>query len=133
MRCARRDEELVGAFVAAVTARGFDRQRALLAPTARFRSLTPAAVRETARPTEPPDQRPWHRRPARRIVVGMTASNPKRPEAKCPIRPGEPCTLCQLDVTGPQDCGLVYLVMGDDDLREGLHRNRLENAGRRTA
>ncbi|MEV0398260.1 DUF6767 domain-containing protein [Polymorphospora rubra] len=45
-----------------------------------------------------------------------------RPEARCPIRPGEPCTLCQLDVTGPQDCGLVYLVMHDDELREGLHR-----------
>jgi hypothetical protein len=42
------------------------------------------------------------------------------PAAKCPIRPGEPCTLCQLDVTGPQDCGLVYLVMTDPDLRERL-------------
>ena len=48
-----------------------------------------------------------------------------RPAAKCPIRPGEPCTLCQVDVTGPQDCGLVYLVLGDEELREGLHRNRL--------
>lgn len=43
----------------------------------------------------------------------------------CPIRPGEACTLCQLDVTGPEDCGLVYLVMHDDELREGLNRNRL--------
>jgi hypothetical protein len=43
-----------------------------------------------------------------------------RPEARCPIRPGEPCTLCQVSVTGPQDCGLVYLVMNDDDLRAGL-------------
>jgi hypothetical protein len=41
---------------------------------------------------------------------------------KCPIRPGEPCTLCQLDVTGPEDCGLVYLVMHDPELREGLRR-----------
>jgi hypothetical protein len=39
---------------------------------------------------------------------------------KCPVRPGEPCTLCQLDVTGPQDCGLVYLVMHDPELRAGL-------------
>jgi len=41
---------------------------------------------------------------------------------RCPIRPGEPCTLCQIDVTGPQDCGLVYLVMSDDELREGVRR-----------
>jgi hypothetical protein len=27
------------------------------------------------------------------------------------------CNLCQLDVTGPQDCGLVYLVGADPDLR----------------
>ena len=43
-----------------------------------------------------------------------------RPDARCPVRPGEPCTLCQLDVTGPQDCPLVYLVMNDADLREQL-------------
>ncbi len=40
-----------------------------------------------------------------------------RPEAQCPLRPGDICNLCQLDVTGPQDCGLVYLVMSDPDLR----------------
>ncbi len=40
-----------------------------------------------------------------------------RPEAKCPLRPAETCNLCQLDVTGPQDCGLVYLVMSDPDQR----------------
>jgi uncharacterized protein DUF6767 len=40
-----------------------------------------------------------------------------RPEAQCPLRPSEKCNLCQLDVTGPQDCGLVYLVMSDPDLR----------------
>jgi len=40
-----------------------------------------------------------------------------RPEAQCPLRPGDMCNLCQLDVTGPQDCGLVYLVMSDPDLR----------------
>lgn len=49
----------------------------------------------------------------------------------CPLRPGEPCTLCQVDVTGPQDCGLVYLVMGDDELREGLHRQRLSAISRK--
>jgi len=48
----------------------------------------------------------------------------RMPEAKCPLRPGEPCTLCQINVTGPQDCGLVYLVMDDDDLREELRGYR---------
>jgi hypothetical protein len=48
----------------------------------------------------------------------------------CPLRPGEPCTLCQIDVTGPQDCGLVYLVMGDDELREGLRRTKIRSTSR---
>ncbi|MEV4483093.1 DUF6767 domain-containing protein [Micromonospora coxensis] len=52
----------------------------------------------------------------------MTPRPRVRPDAKCPLRPGQPCTLCQLNVTGPQDCGLVRLVMEDDELREGLHR-----------
>ncbi|MEV0155217.1 DUF6767 domain-containing protein [Micromonospora sp. NPDC050686] len=51
-----------------------------------------------------------------------TTTSPPRPAARCPIRPGQPCTLCQLDVTGPQDCPLVWLVMGDDELREGVRR-----------
>lgn len=46
------------------------------------------------------------------------------PVPQCPIRPGEPCTLCQVSVTGPQDCGLVYLVMSDPDLRHQLARPR---------
>ncbi|MCW3842270.1 hypothetical protein ONA70_19415 [Micromonospora yasonensis] len=54
-----------------------------------------------------------------------------RPAAACPIRPGEPCTLCQVDVTGPQDCGLVWLVMGDDELREGVQRTRRATLGTR--
>ena len=44
-----------------------------------------------------------------------------KPDARCPLRPREPCSLCQLGATGPQDCGLVYLVMSDEDLCEGLH------------
>ncbi len=43
-----------------------------------------------------------------------------RPEPQCPIRPGEPCTLCLGSVTGPQDCGLVWLVMTDADLSREL-------------
>lgn len=46
------------------------------------------------------------------------------PEAKCPIRPLDACTLCQHGVAGPQDCGLVYLVMSDTYLRGELHRLR---------
>lgn len=44
-----------------------------------------------------------------------------RPQPRCPIRPGEPCSLCQPGVTGPEDCGLVYLVRSDPDLRDRLH------------
>lgn len=44
--------------------------------------------------------------------------------AQCPIRPGDPCSLCQPGATGPQDCGLVYLVMDDPDLREQWVANR---------
>jgi hypothetical protein len=44
-----------------------------------------------------------------------------RPQPKCPIRPGEACSLCVPGVAGPQDCGLVFMVMSDPDLREQLH------------
>ncbi len=40
------------------------------------------------------------------------------PTPKCPIRDGEPCSLCFPGATGPQDCGLVYLVQSDDELLE---------------
>jgi hypothetical protein len=51
-----------------------------------------------------------------------------QPEPKCPIRPGEPCSLCVPGASGPQDCGLVYLVMSDPDLRERLHDLRIAAA-----
>ena len=44
--------------------------------------------------------------------------------AKCPIRPGDICNLCQLDVTGPQDCPLVYLVRTDPDLEQEWAQRR---------
>ena len=47
-------------------------------------------------------------------------------EPRCPIRLGEACSLCTPGATGPQDCGLVYLVMEDTDLREELARMRAE-------
>ncbi|WP_341729784.1 DUF6767 domain-containing protein [Brooklawnia sp.] len=37
---------------------------------------------------------------------------------RCPLRPDDPCSLCQPGANGPQDCGLVYLVMDDPELRE---------------
>jgi hypothetical protein len=46
--------------------------------------------------------------------------------ALCPIRLGEPCSLCVPGASGPQDCGLVYLVMQDPDLRAELTRMRAE-------
>lgn len=51
-----------------------------------------------------------------------------RPQPRCPIRVGEPCTLCFPGADGPQNCGLVYLVQSDPDLREQLTAAR---AGRR--
>ena len=39
-------------------------------------------------------------------------------DAKCPIRFGEPCTLCVPGAHGPQDCQLVALVREDPDLAE---------------
>jgi hypothetical protein len=46
------------------------------------------------------------------------------PVPQCPIRLGEPCTLCVPGATGPQDCGLVWLVQDDPELREDLARRR---------
>lgn len=52
-------------------------------------------------------------------------SRPK-PTARCPIRAGEPCTLCFPGADGPQNCGLVYLVQSDDELREQRNEHRRE-------
>jgi hypothetical protein len=57
----------------------------------------------------------------RRIRMGEVRT---QPEPQCPIRPGDPCSLCVPGASGPQDCGLVYLVMSDPDLRERLHQIR---------
>jgi hypothetical protein len=50
------------------------------------------------------------------------------PQPKCPLRPGEPCTLCVPGASGPADCGLVYLVMSDDALRDALRDTRLHRS-----
>lgn len=49
-------------------------------------------------------------------------------EVPCRIRLGEPCRLCMPGATGPQDCGLVYLVLTDADLCEELARMCAERA-----
>lgn len=54
----------------------------------------------------------------------------RRPEPRCPIRPGDPCTLCFPGATGPQDCGLVWLVMGDEDQRAELNEHTRANRER---
>lgn len=48
------------------------------------------------------------------------------PEPKCPVRPGDPCSLCYPGATGPQDCGLVWLVREDPELSAELTRLRSE-------
>ncbi|MBI1376059.1 MAG: hypothetical protein GC157_01025 [Frankiales bacterium] len=38
---------------------------------------------------------------------------------ECPLRPGQPCTLCHPEAkNGPQDCPTVALVRDDPDLAE---------------
>lgn len=45
--------------------------------------------------------------------------------ALCPLRPGQPCTLCHPEAhLGPQDCPTVAIVMADDDLKAELARRR---------
>ncbi|MFK5635463.1 MULTISPECIES: DUF6767 domain-containing protein [unclassified Ornithinimicrobium] len=54
----------------------------------------------------------------------MAAS--RRPVPQCPIRPGDPCSLCVPGATGPHDCGLVYLVQDDPEMAAELARRRSE-------
>lgn len=56
-----------------------------------------------------------------------------KPAPKCPIRFGEPCTLCQLYVTGPEDCQTVKIVMDDPELRAEWHRRRSEYNNKKRA
>ena len=39
-------------------------------------------------------------------------------QARCPLRYGEPCTLCQPGAHGPEDCQTVEMVRADPELRE---------------
>jgi len=47
----------------------------------------------------------------------LTQSRPAS-SPRCPLQPGQPCTLCHKDARlGPQDCPTVAMVMDDPDLR----------------
>jgi len=61
-------------------------------------------------------------------MSSTSAERASQPEPQCPIRIGEPCSLCMPGASGPQDCTLVQLVMTDPDLREELARLRREFA-----
>lgn len=54
-----------------------------------------------------------------------------RPQPKCPIRAGERCSQCVPGATGPDNCGLVWLVKSDPELAEELlaARRELEEQG----
>ena len=58
-------------------------------------------------------------------ATAEAAATRRRPDAMCPLRAGQPCTLCHPEAhIGPQDCPTVALVMADPDLRAGLSRWR---------
>ena len=47
---------------------------------------------------------------------------------RCPLRPGDACTLCVPGASGPQDCPTVAEVMRDPELRTRLVELRHEVA-----
>ena len=47
--------------------------------------------------------------------------------AECPLRPGQPCTLCHPEAKlGPQDCPTVAIVRDDPELAAEAARLRRE-------
>jgi hypothetical protein len=63
---------------------------------------------------------------------GSTARRRGTGAALCPLRPGDPCTLCHPEaMAGPQDCPTVALVMDDPELRAEAARLRSEALLRR--
>ncbi|MDO4613696.1 MAG: hypothetical protein Q4B10_06495 [Actinomycetaceae bacterium] len=79
---------------------------------------------------KPGPEKTWVPRPERHDALQRDPSPTKtartRPDAECPLRPGDPCTLCQAFVTGPHDCQTVRLVMEDPDLKRELAKKRRE-------
>ena len=56
-----------------------------------------------------------------------------RPDALCPLRPGDRCTLCVPGATGPEDCPTVAMVMADPELRERLRELQAEHRAEQRA
>jgi hypothetical protein len=60
----------------------------------------------------------------RRIAITRLPNQPadQAPagDATCPLRPGDGCRMCVPGASGPWDCGLVFLVTTDPDLRAKL-------------
>lgn len=50
---------------------------------------------------------------------------------KCPLRPGDPCTLCVPGASGPHDCQTVRLVLEDPELRALWRQKNAESAAAR--
>lgn len=65
---------------------------------------------------------------------GNSRKKKKYVEPRCPLRPADKCSLCYPGATGPSDCGLVYLTMTDEELRELYddQRARARDAGSTT-
>lgn len=51
-------------------------------------------------------------------------------QPKCPIRDGDPCSLCVPGAGGPHNCGLVALVRDDEELQELRRAMRAERSRR---
>ncbi len=58
--------------------------------------------------------------------MATSPAAPRRtaPMPACPIRDGDPCSQCVPGAEGPADCGLVWLVMTDPEMREEWGRRR---------
>jgi len=55
----------------------------------------------------------------------MRATTSIGPSMRCPLRRGQPCTLCHPDAkSGPADCPTVSLVRDDPDLWDQLQHLR---------
>ena len=59
------------------------------------------------------------------MTAGGTGDRARVVDAACPLRPGQPCTLCHPEAfLGPQDCPTVAIVMDDPELRAEVARLR---------
>jgi hypothetical protein len=59
------------------------------------------------------------------VADGGSGTRARVVDAACPLRPGQPCTLCHPEAfLGPQDCPTVAIVMDDPELRAEAARLR---------